>query len=111
MSTRSTIRMVLPTGECSKVSYCHWDGYPSNMLPLLTENYDTIEKVKELINLGNLSYLGKRVKPAEGEAHSFESPAPDVTVAYHRDRDEDLKWTTDKEQYNYKFDGEKWTII
>lgn len=111
MATRSTIRMVLPTGECSKVSYCHFDGYPSNMLPLLNENYNTIEKVKELISLGNLSYLGKRVKPSEDENHSYNSPVSDVTVAYHRDRGEDLAWTIGKEEYNYSFDGKNWNLI
>ena len=111
MATRSTLRMRLPSGECSKVSYCHWDGQPSNMLPLLNENYNTIEKVKELLALGNLSYLAKRVKPDEGEEHSFEKPSPDVTVAYHRDRGENLSFTSGREEYDYSFDGEKWNLI
>jgi hypothetical protein len=111
MATHSTIRMVLPSGKCSKVSYCHWNGDPDNMLPLLNENYNTIEKVEELISLGNLSYLAKKVKPDENETHSFDKPAANVTVAYHRDRGEDLGWTSGKEDYNYIFDGEKWNVI
>ena len=109
MSTNSTIRMVLPTGKATKPSYVHWDGYPEYMMENL-KNYDTIEKVEELLALGNLSILGERVKPDENEKHSFEQPSPGVTVAYHRDRGEALSFTDGREQYNYLFDGKEWKI-
>ena len=110
MATRSRIRMTLPTGE-TKSSYCHWDGYPSNMGPLLKENYNTTEKVRELLELGALSYLAPKVKPEPGERHSFDRPAPDVTVAYHRDRGEKLMVGHDSpEEYDYVWDGEKWNL-
>jgi len=108
MSTNSRLRMVLPSGEAAKPIYCHWDGYPSNMFPLLRENYNTIEKVRELMALGNLSNLAERVKPDPGEAHNFDKPVRDITVAYHRDRGEDLEFTVDRESYNYIFNGETW---
>jgi hypothetical protein len=112
MATRSTLRISTPN-KTSKVSYCHWDGFPSNMLPILNGNYNTIEKANELIALGNLSSLGKRVKPEPGENHSFNSPISDVTVAYHRDRGEKLEWydKNNREKYNYEFDGTSWLLI
>ena len=110
MSTNSRLRMVLPSGEAKKPIYCHWDGYPSHMLPTLRENYNTIEKVRELLDLGNLSSLGERVKPDPGEEHSFDKPNRNITVAYHRDRGEDLDFWEDRQSYNYIFNGESWEI-
>lgn len=74
---------------------CHWDGYLEHVGRLLSEHYNTAEAVKALLSLGDISSLGERLAPDKGEAHSFESPARDeergdVTVAYHRDRGEDL---------------------
>lgn len=93
MSTRSYIASL----DSHRAIYCHWDGYPSHMLPLLEEFYNTPEKVEELIDLGSLSYLDERVKPNKGEEHSFQKPADGVTVAYHRDRGEDWKNTSPEE--------------
>ncbi len=109
MATRSRIRMVLESGE-SKSVYCHWDGQPSTRMPILTEHYNTDEKVRELLNLGMLSSLGPRVKPGKGEVHSFDNPASDVTVAYHRDRGEVLRTGhSDPEEYDYLWNGKQWT--
>lgn len=115
MSTNATIRIsknLCTEGETQKKSYVHWDGYPKNMLPLLNDHYNTLEKAKELIALGNLSSLCKRVKPEPGENHSFESQASGVTVAYHRDRGEDLEWCdiNERHEYNYKFNGTFWEL-
>jgi hypothetical protein len=38
-----------------KPIYVHWDGYPSHMIPILRKNYNTVEKVEELLSLGDLS--------------------------------------------------------
>lgn len=110
MATRSRIRMVLPTGEAKSI-YCHYDGYPSNQAPILKEHYNTTEKVRELLELGAISYLAPRVKPEPGEEHSFEMPADDVVVAYHRDRGEELHTGhDDPEEYDYVWDGEAWYL-
>src|SRR5688572_278094 len=71
--------------------YCHWDGYPSNNGNILQEHYQDDEKVDSLISLGALSALKPEVAPASGEAHTFDDPAKDVTIAYHRDRGEELQ--------------------
>ena len=110
MSTNSRLRMVLPSGRAAKPIYCHYDGYPSYMLPILREHYNTIEKVEELLALGDLSLLDVRVKPYPDEAHDFDNPALGVTIAYHRDRGEDLVFTSSRQEYNYIFNGETWEI-
>ncbi len=53
--------------------YCHWDGYPLHHGPILTKNYDTRQKVNELLILGELSSLDE---------------TPEKCCAYHRDRGE-----------------------
>jgi hypothetical protein len=110
MATRSRLRMCLPSGEAKKPIYCHFDGYPSNMIPLLRGHYNTIEKVRELMALGNLSILAERVKPEPGESHSYERPASGVTIAYYRDRGEPLGFCESRQSYNYVFDGSTWEV-
>lgn len=71
--------------------YCHWDGYPSNNGKILRDHYQDDDKVEALIGLGSLSALKPMVAPVDGMAHTFDRPAEDVTIAYHRDRGEDLQ--------------------
>ena len=85
MSTRSLIGIQRPDGTITGV-YCHSDGYPGGVGKVLREHYSDPSKVEQLIALGSLSVLGPRVVPEPDEAHSFDQPVKDVTVAYHRDR-------------------------
>ena len=41
--------------------YCHWDGYPSNNGVILKDHYTTMDKVNELIELGDLRSLKKNI--------------------------------------------------
>jgi len=80
MSTRSNIAILNENGLYD-VIYCHMDGYPQHNGAILFEYYDTEEKVRELIALGNISTLGQCI----GEQHDFEE--------YLEDTDERKKWT------------------
>lgn len=110
MATRSRLRAKLSNGKFLKPIYCHWDGYPDHMLPTLNGHYNTDEKVAELMALGNLSALHDRVKPDEGEPHSFDKPAENVTIAYHRDRGEKLEFWRYKQEYNYLYQNGEWKV-
>jgi hypothetical protein len=88
MATRSRIGIQKEDGSVTSI-YCHWDGYPDHNGKILLSNYTEREKVEELIALGSISSLRKNIVNTSG-THSFESPQEDVTVAYHRDRGEDL---------------------
>jgi len=92
MATRSRIGMELENGVIKSV-YCHWDGYPSHNGKILFEHYQDPEKIKALIDLGDLSSLDKEV--STDLPHSFESPCDGVTVAYHRDRGEKFSMRSD----------------
>jgi hypothetical protein len=98
--------------------YCHHDGYPSGVGKTLFNHYDDIEKVEELMDLGNLSILGEEI----GVKHDFDDHDPDDKgcLAYGRDRGEEnqeagryislLEATYDFDgcAYYYLFDGHGW---
>lgn len=69
--------------------YCHSDGYPSDTGNMLLEHYNTPEKVNDLLALGDLSILKKKLSPNPTLPHSFSNRQKDVTVAYGRDRGEE----------------------
>lgn len=87
MSTRSLI--LKEKGNSLVGIYCHFDGYPSGVGATLDTYYKTPKKVDELIALGDISSLGSKIAPSSG-AHTVSQPQEDVTVAYHRDRGEEL---------------------
>lgn len=89
MSTRSLIGIVEPDGSV-KAIYCHFDGYVEYVGDMLNRHYNSEEKCRQLLELGDLSSLRERIAPKPGERHNFDNPAGDVTVAYHRDRGERL---------------------
>lgn len=87
MSTRSYILKEIKKDEYVG-AYCHWDGYPEGVGATLVEHYQDADKVAKLISLGSMSCLEKNIEPEEGEEHSFDHPAKNVTVYYGRDRGE-----------------------
>ena len=93
MATRSFICKSLPNNTIVGV-YCHYDGYPSGVGATLTTHYATDERVTALLNLGSISQLEPRLVPDLGDTHTFDNPAKNVTVAYHRDRGEAMSTTT-----------------
>ena len=83
MSTRSNIGIRNADGTI-KYIYCHFDGYPEHNGKILTENYTNINRVNELLKLGDLSVLGKFI----GEKQDFDNRVRDYCLAYGRDRGE-----------------------
>lgn len=123
MSTRSSIAIIKEDGSVKQI-YAHWDGYTSHNGVILFNYYRTSEKVNELIDLGNLSYLQPEVKP-KGK-HSYDNPEDGVTIFYHRDRNEQTHFQTKRfkdvesfmmkgnfQDYDYVFkeNNQKWYLI
>ena len=77
MATRSKISIENQDKTVTAI-YCHFDGSIDNNGRILFDNYNR-ESLSELIELGNISSLGT---------------SPDDTIAYHRDRGEDHKFST-----------------
>jgi len=96
--------------------YCHFDGYPSHNGDILFNHYTDREKVIQLIDLGDISSLGKDI----GEKHDFNKPPDGQVNAYGRDRGEkDTEYQTSEsveefldeadEEYTYLFDeNDEW---
>lgn len=116
MATRSYIG-IRNSNDTVDYIYCHYDGYPSHNGRILTEHYTTLDKVKELLALGDLSILG----PEIGEQRDFnkrDSQNRNWCLAYGRDRGErgtgaklgDFKTTISEVgvDYVYIFDGDYW---
>ena len=79
MGTRSTIALEFADGTVEQV-YCHWDGYLEHNGKILQEHYSDPFKLRDLIDLGDISSLGKNV----GSKHPF-SPhtSPEDEAAFH----------------------------
>lgn len=87
MGTRSNIGILNQDNSVTGI-YCHWDGYPEWNGKILLNHYNTVDIVRELVNLGDLSSLRPKLNPEPGVPHTFDNQQEDVTVAYGRDRGE-----------------------
>jgi hypothetical protein len=84
MSTRSRIGISRADGTIISI-YSHWDGYPKGVGATLKKYYKNSAKILQLMELGDISVLGKNI----GTKHSFEiASETDETTAYGRDRGE-----------------------
>jgi len=114
MGTRSTIALEFADGTVQQV-YCHWDGYLDHNGAILKEHYSNPFKLRELIDLGDLSSL----RPEIGEKHAFsqfELRAEEVAgyklltenmcTFYTRDRGEDCPARKYKNVAEY-FEGQQ----
>ena len=115
MSTRSNIGYINNEGKI-RAAYCHYDGYVAHNGRILLEHYTDAAKVKELVELGDMSFLAPKVNPTPGSGHDFDNNEDGVTVFYGRDRGENdvapvtydsvSKWVNRKdswEEYYYLF--------
>lgn len=89
MSTSSYIAVKTERGPY-KAIYCHHDGYFSYMYPTLDTWYNSQERAEALVNLGDASFITKRLTPSQGSGHCFDHPEEDVSIFYHRDRGEEF---------------------
>lgn len=117
MATRSNIAYKTPEGKIRSI-YSHWDGYPECNGKILVDNYTDQEKIEALIALGSVSALGAEI----GQQQDFDdrsSQKKEWTLAYHRDRGEQLSiqeyddipsWIDDMEEYAYLWNGQDWLV-
>ena len=112
MGTRSRIGIELQDQSIVSV-YCHYDGYPAFNGKVLRDNYDTVEKVKELIDGGDMSCTwtnsgwGNETLPETGALYytmrgeKIEDNAPRL--------DKDMEeFFSDGEEYSYIFRNGNW---
>ena len=83
MATRSNIGILNQDGTVDYI-YCHFDGYLEYNGQILQEHYNTENRVKQLLSLGDLSVLGEVI----GEKQDFNNRTKGSCLAYGRDRGE-----------------------
>lgn len=124
MSTNSTIAVFINGDDKIlgdyKTIYCHNDGYPGYMYPMLRDWYGTQERAEALVSFGDASFIAKRLTPSQDSGHHFDHPEKDVSIFYHRDRGE--RWfenapliasreeTLSSQYYVYIFEDGEWHI-
>lgn len=123
MSTRSRIAMVYEDGTVKSI-YCHFDGYPSGVGKTLNKYYTDPEKVKALMELGDISALGITTehKPEDWKNWYTEN---ERCVIYRDDGEENtdalefaslkdyiawLKGGNLDQEFFYLFDSGKWWL-
>jgi len=83
MGTRSTIALEFADSTVQQI-YCHWDGYLEHNGKILQEHYSDPFKLRDLIDLGDMSSLGERI----GTQHAFDKAPEGECTFYLRDRKE-----------------------
>ena len=107
MGTRSRIGIQLADESILSV-YCHWDGYPEFNGVKLVENFNTREKVKELIDGGDISSLWTN----ERWSNDLLDRHRDVYgPQYYSQRGEDCPPRLDANKYDYLANGEEYAYI
>lgn len=99
--------------------YNHSDGYLEYLGRMLLEHYNSEEKAKALVELGDVSVVKEKLTPAEGTVHSFDydKRQEGVSVFYGRDRGEEWEYIKpvtiqgtafdEHQYYNYLYDVEE----
>ncbi len=124
MATRSRIAIALKDGSFESV-YCHFDGYPEGVGKTLLEHWTELEKIDELIGLGNISILGEEIGDKHPfNAHNSSEQYSKMTLFYGRDREEkNIECWSDPSyqalvershncgaEYLYVFQNDRWHI-
>jgi hypothetical protein len=121
MATRSTIALEFADGTVQQV-YCHWDGYLSNNGVLLQNNYSDPFKLRELIDLGDVSSLKQEIGTqhafsqfeTEMSSEDYDKLYGEMTTFYGRDRGEkgtDSRKFKDFADYVENFAHEEYAYI
>jgi len=106
MATRSFI--ALEDNGLHTAVYCHWDGYPAGVGKILAEHYDDRTKVKELLEHGDLSSLGRTIEESEFYAKRGEKLKVRRNLLYRELHD---ACAGSGAEFLYVFRNNKWEII
>ena len=103
MTTHASIAMLM-NDNTVKMTTVHYDGYLTYVGKTLVKYYSDFDKTKKLIDLGEISWVGKELEPSKmikfsseefrklskAEQKKLKEDDSNHTVAYHRDYGEEL---------------------
>lgn len=120
MGTSCGITVKVEKDKCLHV-YCHGDGDLYGAGKTLNGNYNSLRRVKDLVEMGNISLLRPYIHPDPDLPHEWFDFDPgklqaDVCRFYIRDRGDEHQETevlshrdeAPDYEHNYYFNGEKW---
>jgi hypothetical protein len=82
---QSTIAFKRKDGAYLQI-YCFINGDLQHNGVILLNHFNDEKSIQNLLKLGNLFKLGPLLKPSKSVVHTFKNPAPNVCIAYGRDR-------------------------
>lgn len=91
--------------------YNHSDGYLEYLGKMLIKHYNSEEKAKALVNLGDVSVVKEKLAPEEGTTHTFDNRQEGVSVFYNRDRGENWDDIQPIRIENTVFENPDYTIV
>lgn len=91
--------------------YNHSDGYLEYLGKMLIKHYNSEEKAKALVNLGDVSVVKEKLAPEEGTTHTFDNRQEGVSVFYNRDRGENWDDIQPIRIENTVFENPNYTIV
>lgn len=91
--------------------YNHSDGYLEYLGKMLIKHYNSEEKAKALVNLGDVSVVKEKLAPEEGTTHTFDNRQEGVSVFYNRDRGENWDDIQPIHIENTVFENPDYTIV
>ena len=95
---------IMERHDSIRAIYCNFDGYISRTGTMLKESYTDIDKVRQLIAGGNIRGLETEVELVERYPGAREVPTHTDCMQHW------LKEYAGQVQYNYLFDGERWSV-
>jgi len=115
----TSCKIIVKSGDIYRGIRVHFDGYLEWAGVILFRNYNTDDKVFQLISLGDLSVLDANIGTkfdASDEHQRFEKRNEHQCVAYHRDygrplhisEGHTLEEVFENEDHAYFWDGEDW---
>lgn len=86
-------------------TYVYYDGYPSHTGKILYEEYNNIDKIKELVNLGYLESIdsGEVIAFHRDKGYDFDNVKPETVSELN-------KFTTCEFNYLFNVESKKWTF-
>lgn len=68
--------------------YCHMNGYLTYTGSILFDYYQNEQKIKQLINLGDLLIIKPKLYPNKKSTHTFQNPQIGISLFYGRDNNQ-----------------------